>query len=158
MGKLLGSNSILGDYWVLTPLEQIAGYVHPGFAVSLPPGRYATLILQWSFGLKQNSLAVQWLTLHLPMQGVKVQSLVRELRGLRGFPGGTSSKEPICQCRRCKSSIPGLGRSPGGGMAAHSKILACRIPWTEEPGGLQSLGSHTVRHDWSNGAHTCTGG
>ena len=33
-------------------------------------------------------------------------------------------------------------------MATHSSILACRIPWTEEPGGLQSMGSQRVRHDW----------
>ena len=33
-------------------------------------------------------------------------------------------------------SIPRLGRSPGGGMATQSDILAWRIPWTEEPGGL----------------------
>ena len=44
-------------------------------------------------------------------------------------------------------SIPGLGRSPGEGMATHSSSLAWRIPWTEEPGGLQSMGSHRVRHD-----------
>ena len=34
------------------------------------------------------------------------------------------------------------------GMATHSSILAWRIPWTEEPGGLQSMGSHRVGHDW----------
>ena len=32
-------------------------------------------------------------------------------------------------------------------MATHSSIVAWRIPWTEEPGGLESMGSHTVRHD-----------
>ena len=32
-------------------------------------------------------------------------------------------------------------------MATHSTILAWRIPWTEEPGGLQSMGSQRVRHD-----------
>ena len=32
-------------------------------------------------------------------------------------------------------------------MAIHSSILAWRIPWTEEPGGLQSMGSQRVRHD-----------
>ena len=36
--------------------------------------------------------------------------------------------------------IPGLGRSPREGMATHSSILAWRIPWTEELGGLQSRG------------------
>ena len=40
--------------------------------------------------------------------------------------------------------IPGLGRSPGGGMATHSSVLAWRVPWTEEPGGLQSTGSQRV--------------
>ena len=33
------------------------------------------------------------------------------------------------------------------GMATHYSILACRIPWSEEPGGLQSMGSRRVRHD-----------
>ena len=33
------------------------------------------------------------------------------------------------------------------GMAIHSSILAWRIPWTEEPGRLQSMGSQRVRHD-----------
>ena len=32
-------------------------------------------------------------------------------------------------------------------MAIHSSSLAWRIPWTEEPGGLQSMGSQRVRHD-----------
>ena len=35
-------------------------------------------------------------------------------------------------------------------MATHSSVLAWRIPGTGEPGGLPSLGSHRVRHDWSN--------
>ena len=34
------------------------------------------------------------------------------------------------------------------GMASHSSILAWRIPWTEEPGGLQSMGSQRVGYDW----------
>ena len=41
---------------------------------------------------------------------------------------------------RDPGSIPGLGRPPGEGMATHSSILAWRIPWTEEPGGLQFMG------------------
>ena len=34
-------------------------------------------------------------------------------------------------------------------MATHSSVLAWKIPWTEEPGGLQSTGSQRVRHDWA---------
>ena len=41
------------------------------------------------------------------------------------------------------SSIPELGRSPEIGNATHSSMLAWRIPWTEEPGGLQSTGLHS---------------
>ena len=36
---------------------------------------------------------------------------------------------------------------PEEGLAAHSRILAWRIPWTEEPGGLQSMGSQRVGHN-----------
>ena len=44
-------------------------------------------------------------------------------------------------------SIPGLGRFPGEGMAIHSSIIAWRIPWTEDSGGLQSVGLQRVEHD-----------
>ena len=45
----------------------------------------------------------------------------------------------------------GSGRSPGEGNATHFGILAWKIPWTEEPGGLQFIGLQRIRHDW---AHT----
>ena len=38
-------------------------------------------------------------------------------------------------------------------MATHSSILAQKIPWTEEPGGLQSMGSQRVGHDWVTSLH-----
>ena len=44
------------------------------------------------------------------------------------------------------------------GMATHSSIPAWRIPWTEEPGRLQSMGSQSVRHDWSDSTHSPFGG
>ena len=40
------------------------------------------------------------------------------------------------------------------GLATHSCILAQRIPWTEEPGGLQSIESQKVGYDWSDLART----
>ena len=42
----------------------------------------------------------------------------------------------------------------GKGMATHSSILAWRIPWTEEPGRLQSMGSQRVKHDWATNTFT----
>ena len=50
--------------------------------------------------------------------------------------------------KRDTGLIPGLERSSGEENAAHSSILAWRIPWTEEPGGLQSMGSWRVGDDW----------
>ena len=43
--------------------------------------------------------------------------------------------------------IPGWEDPLEEGMETHSNILAWRIPWTGESGGLQSIGSHSVRHD-----------
>ena len=62
-----------------------------------------------------------------------------------GFPGGTVVKNPPANGGDV-GSIPGSGRSPGGGMATHFSILAWRIPYTQEPGGLQSMGSQRIGH------------
>ena len=57
------------------------------------------------------------------------------MSALCGFPSGSDGKDPACKAGDL-GLIPGSGRSPEKGMAAHSIILAWRIPWTEEPGGL----------------------
>ena len=54
-------------------------------------------------------------------------------------PSRLSGKEATCQWKRAVRSL-GQEDSLGEGMATHSTILAWRIPWTEEPGGLQSMG------------------
>ena len=63
-----------------------------------------------------------------------------------GFPGDSDGKESVCNTGDL-GLITGLGRSPEKGMATHSSILAWRIPWTEEPGGLRSTGLQRVGHD-----------
>ena len=67
----------------------------------------------------------------------------------RGFPDGASGKEPTCQCRELKNTcfIPRLEDPLEEGMATHSSILAWRIPWAEELGGLKSIRSQSIRHD-----------
>ena len=57
----------------------------------------------------------------------------------------------LLQCRRQRilCSISGSERSPKEGIATHSSIFAWEITWTEEPGGLQSMGLQRVRHDWA---------
>ena len=49
--------------------------------------------------------------------------------------------------------IPGLWRSLEKGMIPHSSILAWEIPWTEEPGVLQSMGSQRVGHGWATNTY-----
>ena len=63
-----------------------------------------------------------------------------------GFPSGAEGKESACSAGDL-GSTPGLGRTPGEGNAAHSSTLAWRISWTQEPGGLQSMGSQAVGHN-----------
>ena len=48
---------------------------------------------------------------------------------------------------RDMGSIPGLGRSPRGGRGNSLQYSCLRIPWTEEPGDLPSIGLQRVRHD-----------
>ena len=62
-----------------------------------------------------------------------------------GFPGGSDGKESACNAGDL-GSIPGLGRSLEKGAATHSSILAWRIPWTEKPDMLQSMGSQRLGH------------
>ena len=61
-------------------------------------------------------------------------------------------KNPPANARdtRDAGSMPGREDPLEEGTANHSSILAWRIPWTEGPGGLQSIGSERVRHDWSD--------
>ena len=63
-----------------------------------------------------------------------------------GFPGVSEVKNPPANAGDSGSS-PGLGRFLEEEMAPHSSIFAWEIPWTEEPGGLQSMGSQRVRHN-----------
>ena len=68
---------------------------------------------------------------------------------IRGFPSGVVVKNlpASVEDTRDMGLIPGLGRSLGKEIATHASILAWKIPWTEEPVGLQSIGSPSVRRD-----------
>ena len=74
---------------------------------------------------------------------------------MTGFPGGTSGKESTVNSGDAgdQGFIPGSGRPPAEGMETHSSVLAWRILCTEEPGGLQSIGSQRVRHASTSERH-----
>ena len=62
-------------------------------------------------------------------------------------PFGSEGKESSCNAEDLQFLV---GEDPlEKSMAIHSSILAWRIPWTEEPGGIQSMGSQRVGHNWS---------
>ena len=66
--------------------------------------------------------------------------------------GCSDGKESACNAGN-PGSIPGLEDPLEKEMATHSRTLAWRIPWTEEPGGLLSMDSQTVGHDWPINYH-----
>ena len=77
----------------------------------------------------------------------KIQRRINCNRNLKHrFPGGSDGKESACNTTDL-GSIPGSGRYPGEGNGNPLSILAWRIPWTEEPGELQSMGSQRFTHD-----------
>jgi len=63
-----------------------------------------------------------------------------------GFPGGSVGKESVCNAGDVVLSL-GWEDPLEKEMATYSSTLAWRIPWMEEPGGLQSMGSQRVRHE-----------
>ena len=66
-----------------------------------------------------------------------------------GFISGSVAKNPPAMQETQETQVQSLGQEDSleEGMATHFSILAWSIPWTEEPGGLQSMGSQKVRHD-----------
>ena len=64
----------------------------------------------------------------------------------RGLPYASDGKEYACNGGVQVQSL-GWEEPLEKGMATHSSILSWRIPWAEEPGGLQSVGSQRVGHD-----------
>ena len=63
-----------------------------------------------------------------------------------GVPGGSDGKESACNAGDLGSSL-GWEDPLEEGMVTHSSILAWRIPWTEELGELQSMGSQRIGHN-----------
>ena len=86
----------------------------------------------------------------------KVAEIIKTAEGscwtALSFPPWLSGEESACNAGDV-GSTPGSGRSPGGGMAPHSSILAWEVPWTEEAGGLQSTGLQSWMQ-LSNHMHT----
>ena len=149
-----------------------------GFVASLVAQKVKCLPTMWETRVLSLGRKIPWrrkwppTPVRLPGESHRQRSLVvyspwgrresnttEQLHFLLGFPGGTTGKDPACQCKRRRDAglIPGLGRSPGLGRFPGRKLwqpppvfFPGESPWTEEPGGLQSIGSHRVKHNWSD--------
>ena len=93
----------------------------------------------WSFKFEY----IFEIEMFITVEQAKILKLVITLRKARAQ---TVKNPPAMQ----ETQVRSLGRADPlqKGMATHSTVLAWRIPWTEEPGGLCSIGLQRVRHDW----------
>ena len=73
---------------------------------------------------------------------------------IAGFPDGSDGKESARNVGD-PGSIPGLGRSLEEGMVTLFNVLAWEVQWTEEPGGLQSMGSQRVGQNLATEQQQC---
>ena len=122
------------------------------------------IILCWSCVdtslLEKYLQSVCFRSLGLKVERVRDLSEVSFVRTLIAFMEGPSQclsgKEPACNAWNTGGvgSTPEWGRSPGEGNGNPLQYSCWRILWTEEPGGLQSMGLQRVRHDWVTNAFT----
>ena len=131
----------------------------PDWALCSLVGQKASNLPDLAVGNSQSPLpgcsAVDWVCLSVGVAGFAWFCL--SLKMCLGFPGGNSGQVqvPLASAGDTRIQVPSLGWEDvlEEVITTHSSILSWRIPWTEEPDGLQSIGSQRVRHYWSNLAH-----
>ena len=137
------------EYWSGLPFPSAGELPHSGIRPTFPAlaGRFFITELSgkpkhWGHGSEETNNGISFCrqTVHV---------IIRKLSCQCDFPGSASAKESACQSRRHETWIRSLGREEPleKEMATHSNILAWKLPWTEEPGGLQSMGSQRVGHN-----------
>ena len=136
--------------WILTSISQMR---KPEAQWSQVTCLRSPAILDWETNVhyKVYQLASQQDTDDMLNLGEFEEGLVKGL----DFPRDVSGKESTCQWRRLHWYL-GHEDPLEEGMATHPSMLSWRIPWTEEPDGLQSIESQRVRHDCSDLACTHT--
>ena len=98
-------------------------------------------------GIKGYKLKSRDITLPTKNHIVKLWFFQQPYMDYYDFAGGSDGKSVCLQCRRPRVQSPGREDPLEKEMTTHFSTLAWKIPWTEEPGGLQSMRSLRVRHD-----------
>ena len=112
--------------------------------------------LSWAGGVSAGFL-ISFMVEELPVSR-NTLGIRRQLSRVPGEEGALRISPGMIPHYQAEVLSRGLGRPPTPtprspehfrrkAMAPHSNTLAWKLPWTEEPGGLQSMGSHRVRHD-----------
>ena len=103
-----------------------------------------------AWGTLRSLIAQGWMSIRISVPRACISS-IQSSSGIRSWwPNCDHLWNEECFRKQLTSSIWGGGRSvEEKAMAPHSSTLAWKIPWTEEPGGLQSMGSLGVGHDWA---------
>ena len=83
---------------------------------------------------------------HRECPGYFISKYTGDTSSIRGFPGGSAVKNPPTMQEMQETRVRSLGQEDPleEGTASHSSILAWRIPWKEEPGAPQSIGSQSM--------------
>ena len=103
-------------------------------AYSLPKAKTYVLLLQGNEFCQQHTWT--WRQIHPQLSPIVVKNPPANAGDIRDEGSTPGQEDPLEE-----------------GMPTHSSTLAWRIPWTEEPGGLQSMGSQRVSYNWSHLAH-----
>ena len=107
--------------------------------------RMSTVQMQMGLSCASDPREVHF-PVYLDPSAVAFMLLLKWLYRLLGLPWRLSCKKSACSAGNM-GSIPESGRSPGEGNGNPLQCSCLGNPWTEEPGGLQSLGPQRVRHD-----------
>ena len=138
------------EYWSVLPFPSLGEITIQGSDPCFPNWQADSLPLSCQGNPSTGDTAVNKQTkneIFFCRQPVHV--IISKLSCQCDFPGSASGKESACQCRRHETWVRSLGWEEPleKEIATHSNILAWKLPWTEEPGGLQSMGSQRVGHD-----------
>ena len=99
------------------------------------------------FNFAGSTAKVELMSVPLIWLAPQCQDAYNTLSLKHGFPDGSDCKESACNAGDL-GLIPGSGRIPGEGNGNPFQYSCLENPWTEEPGGLQSMASQRVRYDW----------
>ena len=155
MGNL--DNSTLRKELIFKVLRNYCQELPPGnLSSAYDPGQHLRHLLFWTLSKRSYHLSPT-LTLHYDINSMRLRICLTSAfsvprivfnKWILGLPFWLSIKESTCQCWRPEFH-PWIWKIPlEKEMAIRSRILAWEIPWTEEPGGLWSMGSQKLRYSW----------